>query len=194
MKTTASIAMFLLLATISLSSFGQKIKVKQGDLKTLKSENSIALEFKYDNMSVGKFGKEEDYIDKRRKELNDSEPGKGDKWAESWISDRKAAYEPKFIKLFTEHSKMAIDAAAKYTLIFHTTSMEPGYNVGVWRGSAFIDAVATIVETANKTNVIAVVDLKEVKGKMPMGTDFATSWRIAESYARAGRELAQLIK
>lgn len=145
-------------------------------------------------MSVGKFAKEEDYIEKRRTELNASEAGKGDTWAESWIRDRQAAYEPKFIKLFTDHSKMTIDPNSKYTIVFHTTSMEPGYNVGVWRGNAYINATASIVETANRSNEIAVVSLNQIKGKMPMGSDFATSWRIAECYARSGRELAQRIK
>lgn len=194
MKTLPRLFIVTLITVISLSAYAQKIKVAEGSLKPLKNEKSINIEFKYDGMSVGKFSKEEDYIEKRKSEMNSKEPGSGDKWATSWISDRKDAYEPKFIKLFTEHSSMKIEPEAKYTLIFHTKTMEPGYNVGVWRGNAYIDAIATVVETANQANTIAIIDLKDVKGKMPMGTDFATSWRIAESYARAGREIAQLIK
>lgn len=176
------------------SVYAQKIKVTSGSLAPLKSETTIALEFTYDNISAGKFNKEEDYIEKRKKELNEKEAGSGDKWAASWISDRKAAYEPKFIQLFTDYGNLKIAADAKYTMIFHTTFIEPGYNVGVWRGDALINATATIVETANKNNVLAVVDIIGSKGRMAMGSDFATSWRIAECYARAGRELAKFIK
>ena len=194
MKTAMKLIMLSLLTTIITSSYGQKINVTKGSLGPLKNEKSINLEFRYDGMSVGKFAKEEDYIAKRRTEMNTKEAGLGDKWAESWVNDRKAAYEPKFVTLFTDYSKKTISADAPYTLIFHTTFTEPGYNVGVWRGDALINAIVTIVETKNRNNIIAEISLSGSKGRMAMGSDFATSWRIAECYARAGRELAKRMK
>lgn len=181
------------LLSITSLSFAQKIKVKEGSVAPLKNEKSINIEFTYDeNLHVGKMT-EADYIAKRQNEMNKKEAGKGDKWVSDWKADRKGAYEPKFIKLFEDHSKRSIDPNAKYTLVFNTTFIEPGYNVGVSRGNAYIDGVATIVETANRSNIIAVITVADAKGKMPFGSDFASSWRIAESYARAGRELAQVI-
>ncbi|MFT3901977.1 MAG: hypothetical protein QM727_02340 [Niabella sp.] len=62
------------------------------------------------------------------------------------------------------------------------------------RGSAYVDGMATIVETQNRNNVVAVISIEDAKGKMPMGTDFASSWWIGESYAVAGRGLAKFLK
>lgn len=77
----------------------QKVKVVEGDLSAVKGQSSFNIEFDYSDMAVGKFKKESDYIEKRRKEINEKEAGKGDSWAESWVSDRESRFEPKFLEL-----------------------------------------------------------------------------------------------
>ena len=89
---------------------------------------------------------------------------------------------------------MTESPSAKYTILFNTTFIEPGFNVGVASKPAYINGIAFIVETKNKSNIIAEISIDNAKGIMPMGTDFASSWRIGESYARAGRELARFLK
>lgn len=180
-----------LLITVACSA--QKIKKTSGDFTPLKSEKTINIEFRYDGLAVGKFKNEEEYIAKKTEEYNKKEAGKGDKWATDWKSDRSRAYEPQFLEQFGEKSGVKTDKNAKYTLIFQTTFIEPGFNVGAWRKNAYINATVTIVETANRSNVVAVINVENAPGRDAMGVDFDTSWRISEAYAKAGKSLANFI-
>lgn len=194
MKTIKSVLLLTIAATLSLQVSAQKIKKLEGSLDPLKKETSINVEFTYDNMSVGKYKKEQDYIDAKKEEYNKKEPGKGDNWAKSWINDRETRFEPDFIKLFSETSSMQVSDKGKYTLIFHTTSTEPGYNIGISRKNAYIDAEVLIVETANRSNVIARLSVDNAPGKVVFGYDFDTGERISEAYAKAGKSLGKYIK
>mgnify|MGYP003577213661 CR=1 FL=1 len=181
----------LMIAAVTAN--GQKLKLKDGDKNVLANESVINFEFSYDNVSVGKFKNEEEYISKKKEEYNKKEAGKGDKWAEDWKSDRSRAYEPQFIEQFEEKSTLKNSKDAKYTLILTTTFIEPGFNVGVWRQNAYISATATIVETANRNNIVAVIEIEKSPGRDAMGVDFDTSWRISEAYAKAGKSLSKFL-
>jgi frataxin-like iron-binding protein CyaY len=172
----------------------QSIKTIEGSIDALKNETSINIEFTYNDMSVGKYEHESEYIDKKKAEYNTKASGKGDEWAKSWISDRKLVFQPKFIDLFEKSTEMTVKANAKYTIIFHTTTTEPGYNVYVSRKNAEIDAIATIVETADRTKVIAVIAVKNAPGRTFGGNDYATGDRLAECYAVAGKKLGKFLK
>lgn len=179
---------------ITASVAAQRIKLVDGDLASLKSEKNINIEFTYDNMGVGKFKTEKEYVASKTAEYNKSEAGKGDKWAAAWVDDRASRYENKFSELFTENAGLTEDAKAKYTLIFHTTFTEPGFNVGVMRKNAYIDGEALIVETANKSKVIAKLTVDKSPGRDAFGYDFDTGWRISEAYAKAGKSLGKYIR
>jgi hypothetical protein len=199
MKRLSRYAAILAIVFFSTTANAQKIKTAEGDDAILKNESSINIEFTYDNISVGKFDKEEDYIKKKTEEYNKKEPGKGDMWAKSWVTDRAARYEPKFIELFTLNSKMTVSKDAKYTLIFKTKSIEPGYNIagGMMIGgrkNASVDAEAWIVETANKTKKLAVITVDNAPGGTWGGYDYDTGTRISESYAISGKKLAKYLK
>ncbi len=194
MKKLSTIAAFLFLVMFTMNSFAQRIKLKEGDLAILKNEKSINIEFTYDNMSVGKYDKESEYIEKKKAEYNSKEPGRGDSWEKTWVRDRKANFEPKFIELFEKSSGMTVSADAKYTIIFHTTSTEPGYNIYVTKKNAEIDAEITIVETADRSKKIAVISLQNAPGRTFSGYDYATGDRITESYAISGKKLGKFIK
>jgi hypothetical protein len=199
MKLLNKFAVILALVFFSFYTNAQKIKTTEGDVSVLKNETSINFEFTYDNISVGKFSKEEDYIKKKTDEYNAKEPGRGDSWAKSWIADRAARYEPKFIQLFTLTGNMTESKTAKYTLIFKTKSIEPGYNIagGMMIGgrkNASLDAEVWIVETADKSKKIAVITIDNAPGGTWGGYDYDTGTRIAESYAISGKKLARYIK
>lgn len=186
------IAIAILFFTVQANA--QKVKLQSGSLDALKSENAINIEFKYDGMSVGKFDTEKEYLDKKTAEYNKKEAGKGDAWAASWINDRESRFEPRFIKEFTDQSKMSVDKNAKYTLIFKTQRTEPGYNIVVSRKDASIDGEATIVETANPSNIIATISVKNAPGRIFGGYDYDTGVRLQEAYATAGKKLGKYIK
>lgn len=185
-----------LIATLllGLQANAQKVKTTSGNADILKSETSINIEFNYDNISVGKYKNEQEYITAKTEEYNKKEPGKGDSWAASWKNDKQSRFEPKFIELFKINSGMSVMTEAKYTLIFKTLSMEPGFNVGVMRKNAEIDAEVWIVETANKSNKLATFTISNVPGGTAFGYDFDTGLRISEAYANAGKKLAKYLK
>ncbi|PSL46762.1 hypothetical protein CLV51_103744 [Chitinophaga niastensis] len=186
----------LALTALSLSASAQKIKLEDGELSMLKGETKINVLYTYDSLSVGKFDNEDDYINKKVTEYNKKEPGRGDTWVKAWRSDRVKRFEPKFDELFNKQGKLQVGnyKDAKYTLIFHTTFVEPGWNVGVARKKAKIDAEALIVESADKSKVLAKVTIDGAPGGTFGGYDFDTGTRLAESYAISGKKLGKFIK
>ena len=187
-------ALIPMLLFLTIAGYSQKLKLIQGDLGVLKGQTAIKTEFLYE-MSVGKYPKEEDYIERKKKELNEKEPGRGDSWEKTWKDDREERFEPQFRELFAKHSDIStVGEDAPYTLIFKTTKTEPGFNVGVTSKPAYIDAEATIVETANPTKIIAKISVTKALGRDVMGFDFETGARLQEAYAKAGKELGAFIK
>jgi hypothetical protein len=195
MKNLSLFLAMAFLIALALPASAQKMKLTKGDLKALKGEKSINTEFTYENMGVGKFKKEQEYIDKKVKEYNEDEKGKGDRWAKAWVADRENRFAPQFNELLTKYGQMdaGSNPDAKYTLIFNTSFTEPGFNVGVMRKPAYIDGTATIVETANRDNVVAVITVDNSPGRDAGGFDYDTGERISEAYAKAGKEIGQMI-
>ncbi len=180
---------------MSITGFAQKFKVIEGNTKALKGESQVNLEYDYSKMGVGKFKDEADYIAKKKAEYNKKEEGRGDKWEKSWIEDREKRFQPHFEELFNKHSKLSGGnfSSAKYTLIVKTTFTEPGFNVHVSRKNASIDGELWIVETANKSNVIAKISFKGAPGRTFGGYDYDSGVRIQESYAVLGKNTAKYL-
>ena len=179
---------------LSAGLAGAQVKLVSGKLDKLKKHIKINTEFTYDNMGVGKFKNEEDYINKKKDEYNKKEAGRGDRWADSWVADRKNRFEPAFNNLFSKHGDINAGAYpdAEYTLIFNTTFTEPGFNVGVWRSNAYINGTAKLVETKNRDKVVAEFTINKMPGRDVSGYDFDTGERIEEAYSKAGKEMGQL--
>ncbi|MFT4153915.1 hypothetical protein [Parafilimonas sp.] len=186
----AAIALFVFADSLK----AQKIRLIQGSIDAVKAETAINFEYTYDSMRVGKFDKEADYIAKKTEEYNNKEAGRGDRWAKAWVDDRQSRFEPKFETLFTEYSNKTNSKSAKYTMVFKTIFTEPGFNVGVARKNAQIDAIVLLVETANQGNVIAKITVDNALGRTFGGYDFDTGGRIAEAYADAGKALGKYLK
>lgn len=177
----------------------QKVELKSGALDFLKGESVVNAEYVYDGLMVGK-QTEQAYIETKVAEGNKKEAGKGDQWLRAWKNDRAARFEPKFETLlnkqFTEKKielRFGASKAAKYTLLLKTTTIEPGWNVGVMRHDAEVSVTATFVETADRTKELAVVTVLKAPGRDAMGYDFDAGWRLQEAYAKAGKELGYFI-
>ena len=203
-----------LLSLISLNGFAQKVKLEEGDLSPLKSEKSLAFAFSYDSMMMGasSHGRqpgpphppgpghsheqmtEAEYVSKHTADYNKKSPGKGDEWAKAWVDDRESLYEPGFTKEFEKYGGLQPDPKAKYTLLFKTTNTEPGFNAGFMRHNAEISGVAWIVETANKSHVIAKISVINSPGGNFFENDYANDERISTAYSEAGRGLGYFIK
>jgi hypothetical protein len=194
MKIISSIIILSSLIAGSLGADAQRIKTVNGNADILKNESAVNIEFVYDGLSVGKFDKEADYIKTKTEEYNKKEPGRGDSWAKSWVSDRESRFEPRFINEFQDATGMTVKKDAKYTLVFKTTSIEPGYNIVISRKNAEIDAEAWIVETADKSKKLAEFTISNAPGRIYGGYDYDTGTRIQESYAVSGKRLGKYLK
>jgi hypothetical protein len=182
----------LLLALICISTnvFAQKIKLTSGNLDFLKTEQFIDAEFTYENLNVGKMT-EADYVEKKMAETK----GDAEAWYAKWIADRETRYEPKFIELFDKYMEkrnISISSEGKYTMRINTFFIEPGFNVGVMRKNSAINLSISIVnkETNSEEATLSVINSSADNF---WGGDFDAAYRIQESYAKAGRELAKFI-
>ena len=176
----------------------QKIKLVSGDLSKISSQKEFNLEYDYSSMAVGKYDKEEDYLKRKVNDYNTKKPGRGNKWKKAWINDRENRFQPKFEKLFNKYlksNKVVVGdiKEAKYTIILSTVFTEPGFNVYVARKPAIINVMVSIVETANRENVIAVISSKKNTGTALGMTDMDTGIRITEAYAKCGKELGKYL-
>lgn len=192
---TGKMTLMMLFVGLTSMVFSQKIIKAEGDLTFLKSQKNLNLEYDYSEMGVGKFKTEEEYVNTKVKEYNADEPGRGDKWKESWEGSRDRVYHPKFEELFNKYSGLTAsrnNENADYTLIVKTIFTEPGFNVGVMSKPAGVSFEYIFVDSATK-KVVAVYTQTNVPGAQAMGYDFDTSTRISESYAKAGKMLGSFI-
>jgi hypothetical protein len=177
---------------------GQKIIVEKGSVLPVKGQKMLVT-FDYGDMAVGKFEKEDDYIAQKVADYNEKEAGRGDKWAESWKGDRATRFEPKFEELFNKYgtkagiSALRSESDAKVEININTIFTEPGFNVGVMRRPAYIDAIITFKDRTSGEE-IAVLKAEKCPGMDAMGYDFDTGVRIQESYAKLGKSLAAFIE
>lgn len=191
------LAMLALALSTGLSVSAQKLKLKEGNLSSLAGTSKLNVQYDYSDMTVTtKNIPESEFIAEKKSEYNKKEPGRGNAWAKSWINDREARFEGQFKEEFDKQSGITLGAFpdAKYTLIFHTTHTESGYNIGISRRNAYIDGEVKIVETANPSNAIALITVDNAPGRTAFGGDYDTGVRIMEAYAKAGKEVGQMVK
>jgi hypothetical protein len=195
-----SVFFIAMLMTGIFSASAQKIKLESGDLGFFKGQTELKVEYDYQTVSVGKFKIEADYINKKKAEYNEKEPGSGERWEKAWFDDRSERYAPRLEEemnlQFDKRGvkcKVSQDSEATYTVIFKTTFIEPGFNIGVTRKNAYIDAEAIFVESANHEKILAKITIENSPGRDAFGYDFDTGLRIQEAYAKAGKELVYFI-
>lgn len=194
MKT---IRMYVVLAAAlfcSFNLFAQEVDLTKGDLSILKGETSINFEFTYEKMAVGDFSKEADYIKKRIEEMNAKEPGSGDKWAIEWEEQKKNYFGDKFMLGFFKNYELKYDKSAKYTLIFNTKALEPGYQVGVSKRNAGVDGTITLIETGKPDKKLAVVFVERKPESMFRGAAFDAKSRIGDAYYVDGLAVGKFFK
>ena len=191
MKKT--ITTLVLLSCITMLSFAQSIVLTSGSLDFIKDQKVIQFSFSYEEMLVGKLT-EKEYVDKKTSEYNKKEEGKGDQWKAAWLGDRKGRFEPKFLELFDKYmSEVGVSTGtegAQYRIEINTDFTEPGWNVGVMRQNASVDLSCKVknIETGEQ---VASIKIRNASANNFWGTDFTSGYRVQETYAKAGRELAK---
>ncbi|SIS74483.1 hypothetical protein SAMN05421766_103768 [Zobellia uliginosa] len=188
----------LALLVVTATTYAQKMKINKGDIKNLKDISTYTLEFDYSDVQIPKYDSEEDFLADKMAKREEKEAGKGEEFKKSWFADREERYEPKFIESFNkrfEDGEVVVSKdPADYTMKIHSTKIYAGYNVGVVRKNAEIDATITIYETANPSNILLEGTYKDVQGYGAMGNDYNSGYRISECYAKLAKNLAGYIK
>jgi hypothetical protein len=105
---------------IWLRNYAQEMNLEDGSFEILINEKTVALQFTYDSLQVGKYKHEADYVQKKVTEMNKKESGQGDEWALQWTAQRKTNFEPAFIQAFKASSGKDTSSGSKYLLIFNT--------------------------------------------------------------------------
>lgn len=179
------------------SASAQKIRMKKGDFTALKDATRMKVVFHYENMGVGKTT-EEKYVAEKIEEKNADEAGSGDAWHAQWIADRDKYFEPKFMELLKKglmETKLKVSETyddASHVLHVHTTHTEPGWNIGIMKQYAFISFELELME-AGSDNVLALMEMDDVRGTDAMGFDFDVAKRLKEGYAKGGKEFARYL-
>lgn len=188
-----AITTLLLLCCITTFSFAQSIVLTSGSIDFIKDQKIIDFSFSYEEMLVGKLT-ENEYVNKKISDYNKKEEGKGEQWKEAWYGDRKERFEPKFLELFDKYMSEVDVAAgtegAQYRIEINTDFTEPGWNVGVMRQNASIDLSCKVknIETGEQ---VASIKIRNASANNFWGADFTSGYRVQETYAKAGRELAK---
>lgn len=184
---------FLLLCCIAIQSYSQSIVMTSGSVDFIKEQTVIQFTFSYDEMLVGKLT-EQEYVNKKVSDYNEKEAGKGDEWQKAWIEDRKERFEPKFLELFDkymgEKGILSGTEGANYVIEINTDFTEPGWNVGVMRQNASVD-LSCKVKKIDTGEQVASIKIRNASANNFWGTDFTSGYRVQETYAKAGRELAK---
>ncbi len=174
------------------NSFSQKIKVTSGKLSNLSGVTDVSIVYDYSEIAVGKFDKEQDYLDKRSAEMNEEEAGKGDNWVEYWNNAKEEKYQRRFEELFAKYSKKikVSDAEHGVLMTVKTTFIEPGFNVGVMRKPAMCNYSVSFTKGGEE---LASITITGSPGNAAAGYDFDSILRIQESYAKAGKEFGKFL-
>lgn len=185
---------FLLSTSIT---FSQKANVTKGDWSDLKGISEYNLEFDYSDLEIPKFDSEEAFLEDKMAKRDEKEPGTGQKFKESWFSDRENYYEPRFIETFNDRYKdglVKVDrdlGSAEYTMKIHTTFIYPGYNVGVVRKNSKLEVTLSVYKNDAPNDVIFEVDYTKIEGAGNGGYDFNSGQRIADAYIIFARALVK---
>ena len=188
------ISALLLVAILSISASAQKVS-KKGNLSELNGK-TIQFVFNYNNIEIGKKKMPEaKYIEKKVKDYNKKEAGRGDKWKNSWIADRAKRHEPKFLKLLSETCNKAdfTMEGGDYIATVKTIFLEPGFNIGITRKDALVSVVVEFVSMSDPDKVIGSITVLKATGRIFGGMDFDNGGRITEAYAKAGKALGKYL-
>ena len=184
-----------LILAVFLSPFSASAGLK---LDFLKKETRVNLEYDYSELKAG-YGKclpEQEFIAKQVGELNAKIPGSGDTWKSIWPAQRVITWEPNFMNTLNKHlaqEKPPLEfgkfSDARYTLILKVTEMKLHEQNVVFAISDTLTSEAIFVESNNRTNVVAKINVGKVDG-----VALFCNPDINGTYWKTGLEISKIIK
>ncbi len=190
---------FVLLAISVAPTAAQKMKIVSGDFDFLRGQETVAVKFDFNDVTFyNEQLSEQEYIDRRIKEIEEKEPGESANWLKDWKNFRDNRFLEKFVNIATENSKKANiqfvrDGQAPYTLVVKATWIYPGWFGGVMKQHAKISTLLSFVETANPNNTVLVIEADKAPGDIAFVGIPNNNDRIAEGFAKTAKSLAQMI-
>lgn len=185
----------MLFFLIAGSLTAQRLKIQEGSFKNLKGITTFQVVFDYTDVKIPKFEDEAAFLKDKMDKREEKKAGDGERFKNDWFNDRPDKYHPKFIESFNKRFKKGemtvTEDAADYTMEIHTSKIYPGYNVGIVRHNAEIDATFYIYKTGDKANVLFSGSYKDVQGSGAMGYDYNSGYRISECYAKLAKNIAK---
>lgn len=173
----------------------QQIRLVSGDLDFLDGQSKIMTEYDYEDMGVGKYENESDYIDEIVKNNNEDKPGSGEEWKEGWFSDRTERFHPSFELALNKKVKKkrlifgSIFKDAQYTLLMKFIRTKPGYNYFMAKAIANISVYIIFIETNNPEKEMAKIVIPLCPGTA--GGRIAD--RLESAYSKCGKELGEYL-
>ena len=173
--------------------------LNSGDINALTTVKSDNIVYTYNDLGVGAFRKEEDYLNKKCEDLKKKDASSCDKFRKDWVEGRKTKFEPKFEELFTKYGEKTAFMTGvnnstnnEVTLEVHTVFIEPGFNIGIAKKPAYIDIEFTFKDKTGKA--LCIFYIKNAVGAQMMGFDYDVTSRLVESYAKSAKMLTGVIK
>jgi len=199
MKSSGLLLLVAMFISMSFSAHAQDAVLSGGSPEILKGQTILNVAFVYDGMKVGGLS-EEFYLKQKKSEFR--KVADYEKFAQKWVADRAATYEPKFMQQLNFYLKrMNLVASingesAKYTMTVQTQTLEPGFwgSSSAMKRPTFIDLLVTIGETANKENILCTITVPDITGITEEQNDMKqTDLRIASAYGLAAEKISKLI-
>lgn len=186
-----------ILLSVSCLTNAQKFKNEIGNFTTLKDEAVVNVKFSYSNLKLLKENYTEDeYISRRKNDLNEKDNGTGDAWISKWNNAKDGIWEPKFIELLlknVDHVTFKENiSSANYTLLVDVIWIYPGWDVYMMKQPAKVTTNIKLVETNNPSNVIYQVDAIDAPGDQ-FGSNFSNESRIGEGFAKTAKTIGKKI-
>ncbi|MGV3761218.1 hypothetical protein [Parapedobacter sp.] len=195
-KLIGTAATSMLIVTLG---FAQKMKVISGDFSFLEGQETIMTQLDFSEVTFyNEHLTEEQYVDRRIKEIEEKEPGESANWVKDWESFKNEHFLEKFTAIATENSDKAnltfvTEGSTPYTLIVKATWIYPGWFGGVMKQHAKISTLLHFVESGNPDNVLLAIEADKAPGDIAFVGIPNTNDRIAEGFAKTGKSLARLI-
>lgn len=198
MKTVFFITIILFGTLNSVIVRSQKFVSFTGDIKILKNEKSLNIDFSYEKMKVGELKSEQEYIEKRMKEYNEKKTGKGEEWLNEW-NDNKKYWENGFIEILNKVlrknnvtvNQNQIDA--KYIFYINPIFLEIGwYGVGV-KQNAELDLEVLVCLSNDDKNPVARILIENAFGNT-IGFTKTDKHRIGSAYESAAKKLGNFLR
>lgn len=151
MKTKRIYISALFICLLLSAVYGQKSAMTSGSIDFLKQEKIFKVEFSYEDMAVGNFKTEAEYIEYKKGK-------KGEGFAEKWANKKKTLWEPYFTKGLNKKLgklgyQVSLESNSKYKFLVKPFFVEEGEEFMGEGVAAIVRLQIFVIETETNKQV-----------------------------------------